>query len=119
MNTSELIENARDIAPACATEISRLLEALADALEESRKRLAMADAVAYEAARADIECHAVRERWGGRTGGGNWYMVDGLRNDNGEQDLVNLAIAYLESRGLIERDAKGLVRVLDESEATS
>jgi len=88
---------------------------MADALE----RLPLADAVAYSAARSDIESYAVLEKWGHRTGAGNWYMVMGLRNDHGEQDDVNAAIAYLCSRGLIERDENGWVRVLDETEGKS
>lgn len=116
MNASELIEKARDIAPACVPELSRLLDAMADAIDRLMNRLELADAVAYEAARADIECFAVMEKSGWRNGGSNWYAVNGLRNDNGEQDAVNTAIAYLDSRGLIERDEHGLVRVLDEGE---
>lgn len=114
MNTSELIIKARDCASACSPAIARLLEGMADALE----RLALADLIAYEAARSDIECLAVMEKSSWRSGSGNWYSVTGLRNDNGEQDYVNRAIAYLDSRGLIERDSDGLVRVLPERDAT-
>lgn len=106
-----LIERAEDLAARCIPPASGIVRELVE-------RIRLADAVAYGAARADIECEAVMEKSGWRTGDGNWYSVTGLRNDNGEQDLVDAAIAYLESRGLIERDADGLVRVLDELEGT-
>ncbi len=107
-----LIERAEDLATRCIPPAAGIVRELIE-------RIRLADAVAYSAARADIECEAEMVRSGWRLGTGNWYRVTGLRNDSGEQDMVDAALAYLESRGLIERDSEGLVRVLEEEEATS
>ncbi len=113
----DLIERAEDLAALCIPPASGLVHELIEEITRLRARLALADAVAYEAARSDIECMAVREKCGSTPHAGHWYMVEGLRQDEGQQEAVNRAIAYLASRGLIERDEAGLVCVLDEPRA--
>gem|GEM_PF-4410491 len=98
------------MASSCSPLVTAMLNTMADELE----RLPLADALAYTAACTDIECNAVMAKRSRQEGAGHWYMVTGLRNDFDQQDDVNAAIAYLVSRGLIERDEDGLVRALDE-----
>lgn len=120
-NAASLILMAEEASALAGPKLAELLRELIRIIEVMQARIEIADAVAYYSARARIEGFGWMNKWsvsGGKRGG-NWHVVTGLRNDGGEQDLVNVAIAYLDSRGLIERDKDGLVRVLDEMEAMS
>jgi len=109
-STKDLIEEAREMATACSPLVAKVLNTMADELE----RMPLADALAYRAACTDIGCNAGTVEISSQDDSGPWYLVTGLRNDYGQQDEVDEAVEYLDSRGLIKRDSKGLVCVLDD-----
>lgn len=94
-----LIERAEDLA-------SRCIPPAAGIIREMIERIRLADAIAYNAARSDIECGCF---FYGEPGA---WVYDPSTCEPDAKDMVHRAIAYLESRGLIERDEHGFIRVL-------
>jgi len=66
-------------------------------------------ALAYSAARSDIECHC------NRADADRWY--DPIPAYVEDREFVATAIRYLELRGLLERHPQGWVRVREEGGA--
>lgn len=127
---SEVSDQCHEIACTCA-KISReergiedlergnLTQALdwaaqAQVIEHVRKTYTLERQVAYSAARSDIECYCAMEEHRGKHSG-RWYVTTEV--DPCFREYVELAVLYLESRGLLLRHpkAKSLVRPLDES----
>lgn len=74
---------------------------------------ALERALAYSAARSDIECYCqpVSEE---RCGYERWYDTEAVRHGNDE--FIATAVRYLDLRGLIERHENGVwVRVRNEA----
>jgi len=108
--TKKMIDEAREMATACSPLVAKVLNTMADELE----RLPLADPLAYTLACTYIGCNAASVEISIQDDSGPWYLVTGLQNDYGQQDEVDEAVEYLDSRGLIKRDSKGLVCVLDD-----
>jgi hypothetical protein len=66
-------------------------------------------ALAYSAARSDIECCCTR------AAADRWYDPNSAGNE--ERESVDIAIRYLDLRGLIERSPEGWVRVREDDAA--
>lgn len=97
------------------------LDRVEDAFAEGRKRLDrerrainLAHIIAERSARDDVLCHAVQEDHAG----GIWLNVEHPTITGDERDLIAIAIAYLDARGLIERKPRQshLVRIAQRSQ---
>lgn len=92
-----------------------------DAFTEGRKRLDrerravnLAHLIAERSARDDVLCHAVQEN----DPDGIWLNVEHVTITGDERDLIAIAMAYLDARGLIERKPRQshLVRIAQRSQ---
>jgi hypothetical protein len=93
-------------------DFTRVDDAFADSrrkLDQERRAINLAHLIAEQAARDDVLCHAVQEE----LAGGIWLNVEHPTITGDERDLIAIAIAYLDARGLIERCARfpHLVRI--------
>lgn len=78
-------------------------------IERERRSVDLAHLIAERSARDDVLCHAVQEE----LAGGIWLNVEHPTITGDERDLIAIAVAYLDTRGLIERCARfpHLVRI--------
>lgn len=97
------------------------LDRVDDAFADSRKRLDrerravnLAHLIAERSARDDVLCHAVQEDHAD----GIWLNVEHPTITGDERDLIAIAIAYLDARGLVERKPRQahLVRIAQRSQ---
>jgi len=100
-SAKDLIEEVRNIADTCSPVIAKMLNDLVVELEH----LLLADHSAYLLACTCIGCNAASVEISSQDDSELWYLVTGLQNDYGQQDEVNEAIKYLDSRGLIKWDS--------------
>lgn len=83
-------------------------------LDRERRAVNLAHLIAERSARDDVLCHAVQEDHAD----GIWLNVEHSTITGEERDLIAIAVAYLDARGLIERKPRQshLVRIAQRSQ---
>lgn len=81
-------------------------------LDRERRAVNLAHLIAERSARDDLLCHGVMDD----TGNQLWLNVEHVTITGDERDLIAIAVAYLDARGLIERHPRfaHLVRIRQE-----
>lgn len=83
-------------------------------LDRERRAVNLAHLIAERSPRDDVLCHAVQEDHAN----GIWLNVEHPTITGDERDLIAIAVAYLDARGLIERKSRQshLVRIAQRSQ---